>query len=77
MNFSEHLTWAASHSGSSCSIVSEKKRCCYGNVLRRCEYVTGNGRYVGLTATHMGGLRFVRPSGHVRSCIARRPAFSH
>eukprot|EP00966_Prymnesium_polylepis_P231348 5353524-Prymnesium_polylepis.1 len=23
------------------------------------------------------GLRFVRPSGHVASCIARRPAFSH
>eukprot|EP00966_Prymnesium_polylepis_P234423 5422676-Prymnesium_polylepis.2 len=29
----------------------------------------------GTTATHTRGLRFVRPSGHVGSCIARRPAF--
>eukprot|EP00966_Prymnesium_polylepis_P254612 5883235-Prymnesium_polylepis.1 len=31
----------------------------------------------GTTATHTRGLRFVWASGHVGSCIARRPAFRH
>eukprot|EP00966_Prymnesium_polylepis_P089710 2077321-Prymnesium_polylepis.1 len=46
----------------------------YGvNVLRETDGTVGTGE----TATHTRGLRFVRPSGHAGSCIARRPAFSH
>eukprot|EP00966_Prymnesium_polylepis_P210986 4885905-Prymnesium_polylepis.1 len=42
-----------------------------------CEYVTGNGRYVGQRpAGSTRGLRCAQPSGHVGACTARRPVFS-
>eukprot|EP00966_Prymnesium_polylepis_P072876 1692514-Prymnesium_polylepis.1 len=45
----------------------------------RCEYVTGNGRCVGqrLRSYAHAWIQVRAASGHVGSCIARRPAFSH
>jgi hypothetical protein len=42
-----------------------------------CEYVTVNGRYVGQRLHTRVDSGSSRASGHVGSCIARRPAFSH